>query len=363
MKNYRSEKLFISVVISIGIMIVCFISWSNIDRFSYKYTYSDKNVEYVFLDDNTLSFKDKDSVIFSVINYSTLDLGYDIYLKASDLDFNDLKNIKIKMDKKEYVLSDLEVFGDLYKIDSLAISNKASLRQEAAHEISIDGSQKGGFEVVLNTVGVSDLAGNVIKSMAYDGNPYGLVIDNDGEIRYASKYSNNYIEVHGDLYRIIGVFNNLYNKENHTSYQLKLVSENYLDKRMFGNQEDITYNNSSLMNYLNEDYFNKITYNYDFDLFTYNFRDYRKGEILSNTSKATIPTVEDFNKCSWMRDGIWLYGFDSANLNEAYAAFGREVDTISASREKMNVAPVMFLKSNALITGGDGSKERPFVIE
>lgn len=89
------------------------------------------------------------------------------------------------------------------------------------------------------------------NSLSYDGT-------NDNNLRYVSNNPNNYVLFNNELWRIVGVLNNIDDGNGNRESKLKIVRANSLGSKPWADSRGITYANSVLKDFLNVDYYNSI---------------------------------------------------------------------------------------------------------
>ena len=243
---------------------------------------------------------------------------------------------------------------------------------------------------------------------------YDETIDNN--LRYIGANPNNYVSFNGELWRIIGVFNNIDNGTGAKETRLKIIrNEPYSTGMAWDTENANDWTTASLQEELNTTYLNSIqspykemisnakwnlggssTYN---DVTTSMFYERERGTTVytgrptewtgqiglmypsdygyatsggSTTDRASCLAKELYNwdSVSDCYNNDWLY--DSSNhqwtltpysgiSSIVFNPYGYLNDS-TASNAYYAVSPVLYLSSNVKISRGDGSKTNPFTL-
>ena len=264
----------------------------------------------------------------------------------------------------------------------------------------------------------NDTAANCIKDNASLSNEI-ATDDPDNNVRYIGADPSNYVSFNGELWRIIGVFNNIDNGSDTKETRLKIIRDEPYSKGIAwdtGNVND--WATASLQEELNTTYLNSIqspykemignavwnlggTANYSSSSngLTSHFYGYERvttvytgrptewiGQIGlmypsdygyatsggSSTDRASCLSKElyNWNSVSDCRNNDWLY--DSSNHQwtltpaSGYSSrvfiLGSYVNDDVVGSTDYAVSPVLYLSSNVKISRGDGSRENPFTL-
>ena len=208
-------------------------------------------------------------------------------------------------------------------------------------------------------------------------NEDGLIKDNDKCI-YIGQEPNNYIKINNQLYRIISI------EKNNT---IKIIKDESISNEIYGNTN---YPTSNIKNYLKSN-FNQI----NSKILTTGMFNY--GEINENivsniyildtnkseNSSIGIPSITDYLKAgncetstTWdkllknnpCKQNNWMFTEEEywlANTNANKPLYITKEGNISYTYEnsKKNVKPVIYLKANLGIVSGNGTKEKPYIID
>ncbi len=116
---------------------------------------------------------------------------------------------------------------------------------------------------VSTTVKVADIASNYITNLANSSSELAYDNTEDNNLRYIGAAPNNYVSFNNELWRIIGVFNNIDDGTGTKETRLKIVRANRIGRYSWDNTGSYGLNNwsdSTLQKVLNEGaYFNRTT--------------------------------------------------------------------------------------------------------
>ena len=231
-------------------------------------------------------------------------------------------------------------------------------------------------------------------------NPDELYTDEHGDIRYYGANPNNYVRFNNELWRIMGVIDG----------KIKIVRNASIGNRAWNSSYSNNWNNSSLKSYLNGDYYNSIeevsrnmiaseTY-YLGGATSSNYRtltasgyydverdgtqvygsnptsttqyiglmypsDYGYAAGSSCLSTALYKYSSSCKNTDYLHKGVqqWLqapnasYSGSAAYLYSTGYVYGDNGVTNSIA-----VFPVLYLESQTMITGGEGSSDSPFIL-
>ena len=90
------------------------------------------------------------------------------------------------------------------------------------------------------------------NSLAYDGT-------NDNNLRYVGSNPNNYILFNNELWRIVGVLNNIDDGDGNKKSKIKIVRSNSLGSKPWSDAREKNYANSYLKEYLEDEYYNSLS--------------------------------------------------------------------------------------------------------
>ena len=254
----------------------------------------------------------------------------------------------------------------LYKPNNLGL-NKLNI------EITDNATNQSNNEIEIITY-TNLKCDNSISSIV---NENGLIKDNNKCI-YIGQNPNNYIKVNNQLYRIISI---------ETNNTLKIIKDESISNEVYGNTN---YPTSNIKKYLNN-YLNQINSKIlTTGIFSYS--EIKENTVSSiytldtkRTENSTIgaPSITDYlkagscdgnttwdqllknNPCkqnNWMftKEEYWL-----ANINANKPLYITKEGNISYTYEnsKKSIKPVIYLKSNLGIISGNGTKDKPYIID
>ena len=263
----------------------------------------------------------------------------------------------------------------------------------------------------------NDTAANCIKDNASLSNEI-ATDDPDGNARYIGANPNNYVSFNDELWRIIGVFNNIDNGSDTKETRLKIIKDEPYSSRMAWDTDNINdWTTASLQEELNTTYLNSIqspykemisnakwnlggTASYDTALAS-DWYGYERGTTVysgrptewtgsiglmypsdygyatsggSSMNRASCLAKELYNwdssSYSDCRNNDWLYKSGPYQWTlTPYSAYSYSVVTVRsrvynyfANNTGLTVSPALYLSSNVRISGGTGEESDPFTL-
>lgn len=194
----------------------------------------------------------------------------------------------------------------------------------------------------------------------------GLHQDADGYY-FKGAVLNNYVRLYNQTYRIVRV---------NTDNSVKLVSENVSASFMWGDNSE--YKNSNLWNWLNHTetehsgvYLNTIPNYKNYLKETEYTEDKLNGDKIESSSKkekdyGTVLTVKDYiaanGKNGYLNNGkiFYLIGLDG-DKNNLYVEEDGSIQS-GSNLDGYGIRPVITIKDNVSVLGGDGTKDNPYVL-
>lgn len=225
-----------------------------------------------------------------------------------------------------------------------------------------------------------------------------LYTDDHNNIRYYGKSPNNYVSFNNELWRIIGVIDG----------KIKIIRNSSIGDYKWASNGKNNWNNSDLKSYLNGEYYNSIE-STSRNMISTNETFYLGGSTSSNYKTLTASGYYDAERSGTVYSGnpttttqsiglmypsdygyaagssclsTALYNYDSSCKNSDYLFSGVSewLQAPSASHSSLAafldgtgyvnsndsvtystaVRPVLYLKSDVKITGGDGSQNNAF---
>ena len=238
----------------------------------------------------------------------------------------------------------------------------------------------------------------------------GMMEDIGGNIRYYGADPNNYVTFNNELWRIIGVFKDIDDGTGTKETRIKIARSESIGNYQWDSNNVNEWSTATLNTYLNGTYLPTLTtdaqnmigdalwnlggsstssiYADDYYTFERGAQVYA-GRSTTWTGKIALMYPSDYmyagdlSKCSldgynWdgdttnCRDTSWLRNTSTAQwtltslasgsdsvLNVGSSGYVRDLYIVKATRASR---PVLFLKSNVQITGGDGSQNNPFTL-
>ena len=239
----------------------------------------------------------------------------------------------------------------------------------------------------------------------------GMMKDVGGNIRYYGADPNNYVSFNDELWRIIGIFNDIDDGTGKIETRVKIARSESIGDYAWDSNFKNEWSTATLNTYLNGDYLNSLspetkgmigsakwnlggssTYQ---GLYANDYYTLERGTTVYSghstewTGKIALIYPSDYmyagdlSKCSldgynWdgdttnCRDTSWLRNTSTAqwtitpNASNSHRVFnvnntgdvGSNYDVYNALASR----PVLFLKSDVQITGGDGSQNNPFTL-
>ncbi len=297
--------------------------------------------------------------------------------------------------KKDYIKKNIIGFivGVILCMGSLVYAAVTFPSNEVSYDNTESGlsstTVKGAIDELYNECILEPPASDTITDLLIS-NPDELYKDEHGDIRYYGANPNNYISFNNELWRIIGVING----------KVKIIRNESIGEYDWDLNYSNDWNNASLKNYLNVDYYNSINKNYQkmISLETYYFGGSNRNNYYTLTasgyynaekSRATQQYIglmypSDYgyaagnsclstallrynNSCKnsdYLFVGIdeWLQSHKSDETRMlAYLSNGGLV-TSGTNGQFFNVRPSLYLTVETIIIGGDGSQNNPYTL-
>ena len=159
--------------------------------------------------------------------------------------------------KKDYIKKNIIGFivGVILCMGSLVYAAVTFPSNEVSYDNTESGlsstTVKGAIDELYNECILEPPASDTITDLLIS-NPDELYKDEHGDIRYYGANPNNYISFNNELWRIIGVING----------KVKIIRNESIGEYDWDLNYSNDWNNASLKNYLNVDYYNSINKNY-----------------------------------------------------------------------------------------------------
>lgn len=335
---------------------------------------------------------------FSVLNNSESAVSY--YVLVEVLNNSSINDVKINIDDSEpMLLSELNKKDNKYVAFEGVLKEKNDVGDVMTHTVRV-WSNKDGVNVNLRLSIASDTTTIASKQLADNiETDKNIIKDPFGNIRYVGDNPANYIMYNNELWRIVGVFN-VIRTNDREEYRLKLVRNESIISTPFRITDNFEWHSncgkilydyvyggvSNISSNLSENALNYIDYTYyNFgglkETDNYNASDYYDNEISATDNFGRSPkerlmsgmlSISDYYYASndrtasnWLNNGTdyWLINNNSGDINKSYfVSTDGEVET-SLSTETHNIRPVIYLKSTAVFSGGNGLIENPYVLK
>ena len=384
---------------------------------------------------------------FSVQNTGSLMGSYTLTLTANSSNNAPAEQLKVilKRQNAEGVLETVEGYpkkvseitngillenGEVNVGESIVYSIQLYVDESTVTDPNVDSGTAYNIDYMINgtatvhesqDISTEKVATDTIKDLAAS-NPNELVYDetSDNNLRYIGANPNNYVSFNNELWRIIGVMNNIDDGTGTKETRLKIIRDEPIGKYSWDNKGSLGENDwttASLQEELNTTYLNSIQspykemisnakwnlggiayytttlasdwYGYERGTTVYSGRPTEwTGQIGlmypsdygyatsggSTTDRASCFAKELYNwgSVSDCYNNDWLYksGTDQWTLTPRSTNSSAVFFVVSSGRVATNsaysinnaVSPALYLSSNVKITGGDGSESKPFTL-
>ena len=238
----------------------------------------------------------------------------------------------------------------------------------------------------------------------------GMMEDIGGNIRYYGADPNNYVSFNDELWRIIGVFKDIDDGTGKKETRIKIARSESLGNYAWASNSKNEWSTATLNTYLNGTYLPSLTSeaqnmigdalwnlggNSTSSIYANDYYTFERGTTVYSgrsttwTGKIALMYPSDYmyagdlSKCSsdglnWdgdttnCRDTSWLRNTSTAqwtitpNASNSHRVFNVNIAGFVSNNSNVYNAnasrPVLFLKSDVQITGGDGSQNNPFTL-
>ena len=365
--------------------------------------YLDLNMEVVTLDDGLkdASFK------YEIYNGSDLVTGGNFANSNARDNIALLSGVEVTSSPTTYTLY-IWIDGNMSNPNTMYNQNfEFRLNAEATDEKPVIPAT----DTIINIYTTADKTEVVNNSITYNyATEVGMMEDVGGNIRYYGADPNNYVSFNDELWRIIGVFKDIDDGTGTKETRIKIARSESIGNYEWDDSSN-EWSTATLNIYLNGTYLPSLTTDaqnmigdvlwnlggsseYE-GLYANDYYTFERGTTVYSghsttwTGKIALMYPSDYmyagdlSKCSsdgysWdgdttnCRDTSWLKNTSTAQWtitpvasnsrnvfnvrNAGYVTDGNDVSGANASR------PVLFLKSDVQITGGDGSQNNPFTL-
>lgn len=315
-----------------------------------------------------------------------------VYYKTENNIFMKKVDVYLDTQKPSYVSSKKVLFGPSYNLsdiintsDNLSGIKSISSNSNKIYKPSNLGNNKLNIEIIDNADNKSEESISLItyKNIRCD-NSVSSVVNEDGLVKdgnrciYIGESPNNYIRFNNDLYRIISI---------ESDNKIKIIRDSSLSREEFNSND---WNSSGSKKYL-DNYFANLNSRITTDgLFYYgdiSSQSFVSSLYVNNNSRYNIYNIGLLSTYEFLKAGScdgntswdklltnnpcktnnWLYNkseFWLINTTKGIPMYVTRDGNISYTYDgKKDVRPVLFLKANIGIVGGNGSSDNPFVID
>ncbi len=374
----------------------------NITVSSTGQVYLDLNMEVVTLDDGLkdASFK------YEIYNGSELVTGGNFANSNAGDNITLLSGVEVTSSPTTYTLY-IWIDGNMSNPNTMYNQNfEFRLNAEATDEKPLTGA-----DTITDIYTTADKTEVVNNDVTYNyATEVGMMEDIGGNIRYYGADPNNYVTFNNELWRIIGVFNNIDDGTGKKETRIKIARSESIGNYVWDDNEN-EWSTATLQTYLNGTYLNSLstesqtmignakwnlggssTYK---GLYANNYYTFERGTTVYSgrstewTGKIALMYPSDYmyagdlSKCSkdgynWdtdqtnCRDTSWLRNTSTSQWtltpvsSGSYGVFGvyisGSVDSGYGVAGSNASRPVLYLKSTVEITGGNGTSENPFTL-
>ena len=369
-----------------------------------------------------------------------LDLTNNTFVKCDDSNYNSITNACIKdyeeltytIKDGDNVLATGDLTGQTGKIKLLTESKTVDSETTFTYTLEItfketNADQNHNMEKVMNGNIKVEFSFETMQEQIenlYTDNSTILAYDNtaDNNLRYIGANPNNYVLFNNELWRIIGVFNNIDNGTGTKETRLKIIRDEPYSTGMTWDTDNVNdWTTASLQEELNTTYLNSIQSPYKAMIsnakwnlggtanftsssngLTSHFYGYERGTTVysgrptewtgqiglmypsdygyatsggSTMNRDMCLTTElwSWNNLNDCYSNDWLYqgGPDDQWALTPFSGDSSNVIRVNSSgsvyrsyttNESYVVFPALYLSSNAKITDGDGSHDKPFTL-
>lgn len=342
-------------------------------------------------------------------NYLKIMIDSDTPVSYSSLTDGTIKS-DITLNPSEEVVIDVRLWLDIS-------TPNTQIGKTFDGKLTVDGV---GSEYVAPSTGAATIA-NIFtsaekttvtnNSVEYQYAPsVGMMEDVGGNIRYYGADPNNYVTFNNELWRIIGVFNNIDDGTGKKETRIKIARSESIGDYAWDSNDVNEWSTATLQTYLNGTYLNSLStesqamignakwnlggwntsgiyanqfYEYERGTTVYSGRstewtgkialmypsDYMYAGDLSKCSKDGFNWDTDKTNCrdtSWLRNTSttqWTLTPRSSDSNYVFRVNGSGyVDLGNVVADSYASRPVLYLNSDVTITGGDGSSGNAFTL-
>lgn len=359
---------------------------------------------------------------FTITNNGNISYTFDLkMLSTTTSNQINSKYIKVKLDDNEPVL--LSSFSSGIIADDLKLDPGKSVTMSVRIWLDINTpnteiGKKFSAKIVTDGIGSEYVlvGADYIESLLPD-NPTTMNNDDpDGNVRYMGTVPNNYVRFNNELWRILGVFDVKSSETGNTEKRIKIIRDESIGNMAWDSGNINDWSKASLQTYLNGDYYNSLTseakelvgdtywnlggvsssstplavnfYRLERETSVYSgrpwywigkiglmyFSDYpysTSGGSVTSRQSCLSQELSNWSAYSDCKNNSYLYESslmqwtltpDSINANWVFFVHAGGYNGYQGANGSFAYRPVVYLKSTVQITGGDGTKENPYIL-
>ena len=324
----------------------------------------------------------KEPYTFSIVNNNNYKVRYNIYLKEYEelINLDNCNDKKIKLDNISYLLNDKkEILKNNENNNYIIYSGILNSNEKKNFDLRIWINNNTKFKVenkhlhlkiYYDITKINTSLKELLKIKSNKNKKYYIDTDNnkeiykvDNEYLYIGLNPNNYIYFNCtnnnlkscELWRILGIKKVLLSNLK-TKYRVKIVKDNFYNENVKYEEINLKSNNKKIEKVVIKDN-NKYKETY----FTILSEDDFKESFYNGFDDSCFADLKNCNKRSYLYkdDDEWI-----TMNNDYYRYISKEGSLMETENNSYNYyRPVVFLKDDIKVLGGDGSKTMPYFFE
>ena len=324
----------------------------------------------------------KEPYTFSIVNNNNYKVRYNIYLKEYEelINLDNCNDKKIKLDNISYLLNDKkEILKNNENNNYIIYSGILNSNEKKNFDLRIWINNNTKFKVenkhlhlkiYYDITKINTSLKELLKIKSNKNKKYYIDTDNnkeiykvDNEYLYIGLNPNNYIYFNCtnnnlkscELWRILGIKKVLLSNLK-TKYRVKIVKDNFYNEKVKYEEINLKSNNKKIEKVVIKDN-NKYKETY----FTILSEDDFKESFYNGFDDSCFADLKNCNKRSYLYkdDDEWI-----TMNNDYYRYISKEGSLMETENNSYNYyRPVVFLKDDIKVLGGDGSKTMPYFFE
>ena len=324
----------------------------------------------------------KEPYTFSIVNNNNYKVRYNIYLKEYEelINLDNCNDKKIKLDNISYLLNDKkEILKNNENNNYIIYSGILNSNEKKNFDLRIWINNNTKFKVenkqlhlkiYYDITKINTSLKELLKIKSNKNKKYYIDTDNnkeiykvDNEYLYIGLNPNNYIYFNCtnnnlkscELWRILGIKKVLLSNLK-TKYRVKIVKDNFYNEKVKYEEINLKSNNKKIEKVVIKDN-NKYKETY----FTILSEDDFKESFYNGFDDSCFADLKKCNKRSYLYkdDDEWI-----TMNNDYYRYISKEGSLMETENNSYNYyRPVVFLKDDIKVLGGDGSKTMPYFFE